>query len=99
LCDAPTCSIHIKLDVGQKNIASPHLKEGDTVLFERIFPCAEKLLLVFKRIVFLLRVRSIIILQNWCSNLGQIRLLRLSEATVIAIHFEDLAIEQRPNMA
>jgi hypothetical protein len=45
------------------------------------------------------RVRSKINSQNWRSDLGQIWLLRLSEATGIASYFEDFAIEQRPNMA
>jgi hypothetical protein len=45
------------------------------------------------------RVHSKTNLQNWRSDLGQIWLLRLSEATGIASYFEDFAIEQGPNMA
>ena len=39
---SPTYIIHIKSEIGQKNIASPHPKEGHTVLSECMSPCADQ---------------------------------------------------------
>ncbi len=54
---------------------------------------------VYDRSTLALRARSKISSQNGHSDLGQIWLLRLSEATGIVDYFEDFTIEQRPKMA